>query len=127
MSKFILGPSIDNVVEVAQSPTLDTTPRTGVTFGFPPIIPGGSVKLIFHDGPAEFVKPINVYAFYIPSDQLPTDVTLRTPDWFFLAGHKSGVTSTVGLADNAEFVVSVAGVLPSLTPYLVQTILEYPA
>lgn len=127
---FILGPSLDNVIEPGLSgiAVVQVAGKRGVVFQDPPTKPGGNVyvKLAPPLNPGD-VLPVNVYAFFVQpvaSVPLPAD---RTPDWFFKSGAPSG-SIHVGAADSdGSLLVTVAGAKPSLQPYFVQIVNEYPA
>ena len=129
-SLFILGPSLDNVIEPV--PVTDPTPAVQPgkrSIGFhptTPTVPGGTVNLVLQPPlHPDDVLPINVYAFFHqPVESVPAPAD-RTPDFFFKSGAASG-SIHIGAADAAgNLVVSVPGVKPSLQPYFVQTVLEF--
>src|SRR4051812_47915748 len=98
---FILGPSLDNVIEpgVSGIAVAQVAGRRGVVFGDPPTKPGGNVFLRLTPplNPGD-VLPINVYAFFVqPVAAVPAPAD-RTPDWFFKSGAPSG-SIHVGSAD----------------------------
>lgn len=123
---FILGPSLDNVIEPGTHTigVVQVAGRRGVGFQSPPTRPGGVVllKLSPPMNPGD-VRPLNVYSFFVqPAESVPAAAD-RTPDWFFKSGAPSGFTPVA--ADTVDFEVTVAGVKPSLQPYFVQTVLEF--
>ena len=130
-SVFVLGPSLDNVIEPVPATTTPdaTTPGKRQIAFHPttPTTPGGNVHLVLQPplNPGD-VLPINVYAFFHqPVEEVPA-VADRTPDWFFKSGAKSGSVH-ISTADptTGDFTVPVSGVQPSLKPYFVQTVLEF--
>ena len=129
-SIFVLGPSLDNVIEPFPATVPVTAPAAGKRqIGFDPATPtspGGIVNLILQPPlDPDDVLPINVYAFFVqPIESVPA-IGDRTPNFFFKSGAASG-SIHVGAADaDGKLVVAVAGVKPSLQPYFVQTILEF--
>lgn len=129
---MILGPSLDNVIEPVTVPTVDPTATAGpgrrqISFRDPATVPGGNVQLQVLPplNPGD-VLPLSVYAFFVqPVASVPAAAD-RTPDWFFKSGSPSG-SIHIGAADEAgSFSVAVAGVKPSLDPYFVQVVLEFP-
>jgi hypothetical protein len=128
---MILGPFLDGVIEpipVAADPLAPVTPgRRQVVFAAPPTTPGGNVHLQVLPPLATTDKlPLSVYAFFVqPAESVPAPVD-RTPDWFFKSGSPSG-SIHIGIADaNGNFTIPVTGVKPSLLPYFVQIVLEFP-
>lgn len=128
-SIFVLGPSLDHVIEPGLSgiAVVQVAGKRGVTFQDPPTKPGGKVllKLSPFLNPGD-VSPLNVYAFFVqPVESVPAPAD-RTPEWFLKSGAPSG-SIHVGAADADGLIsLTVAGVKPSLSPYFVQTVLEYP-
>jgi hypothetical protein len=130
-SVMVLGPSLDKVIEPLPdvSPSVAAAPgRRQIAFNDPPTDPGGVVRLkIMPPLHPEDVLPINVYAFFVqPVASVPPQEQ-RTPDWFFKSGSPSGSIHVTAADENGEFEVVAAGVKPSLDPYFVQTVLEFPA
>lgn len=127
---FILGPSLDGVIEPIPvvAPTGMTFPgRRQVAFAAPPTTPGGNVHLTLLPPLLPTDKlPLSVYAFFVqPVETVPAPAD-RAPDWFFKSGAPSG-SIHIGIADaNGNFTIPVAGVKPSLLPYFVQVVLEFP-
>ena len=129
-SIYVLGPSLDNVIEPV--PIVDPTPiaQPGKRqIGFhptTPTVPGGTVNLVLQPPlHSDDVLPINVYAFFHqPVESVPA-LADRTADFFFKSGAPSG-SIHIGAADaDGNLVISVPGVKPSLQPYFVQTVLEF--
>lgn len=129
MSVFVLGPWIDNVLENAPQ-AAPPAGRQSVAFATPTAwAPGGKLflQLQAKANPAD-IEPTNIYAFYIPQDKAPA-VSDRTPNYFFglnPAPPNAFVHSATADA-SGNISLNVPGVLPSLTPYYVQLILEFPA
>lgn len=127
-SVFVLGPSLDYVMEPGLSgiAVVQVAGKRGVVFQSPPTQPGGKVllKLTPYLNPGD-VLPLNIYAFFVqPVSSVPA-LEGRTPDWFLKSGSPSG-SIHVGAADSEGLIsLTVAGVKPSLSPYFVQTVLEY--
>ena len=128
---FVLGPCLDNVIESGSHTigVVQVAGRRGVRFQDTPTRPGGNVLLGLAPplNPGD-VKPLNVYAFFVqPVESVPAPAD-RTPDWFFKSGAPHGFAplnaGTVGEGDT--FTVTVPGVKPSLQPYFVQVVIEYP-
>ena len=130
-SIFILGPSLDNVIEPIPVPTADPTAPSGpgrrqVSFRDPSTAPGGNVNLqILPPLHPDDALPINVYAFFVqPVSGVPAPAD-RTPDWFFRSGAPNS-SLHIGAADaDGAFTIGVPGVEPSLDPYFVQVVLEF--
>lgn len=129
-SVYVLGPSLDNVIEPvpATEPTTTATPGKRQIGFHPttPTTPGGNVHLVLQPplNPGD-VLPINIYAFFHQPVEAVPALADRTPDWFFKSGAASG-SIHIGAADSAgNLSVAVGGVKPSLQPYFVQTILEF--
>jgi hypothetical protein len=128
-SLFILGPSLDHVIEPGLSgiAVVQVAGKRGVAFQAPPTKPGGKVllKLAPYLNPGD-VLPLNIYAFFVqPVESVPA-LADRTPDWFLKSGAPGG-SIHAGAADaNGLISLTVSGVKPSLLPYFVQTVLEYP-
>lgn len=129
---LILGPSLDNVIE----PFPDAIPavaavagKRSIAFDEPATVPGGTVRLTLQPAadPAD-VLPMHVYAIFLqPVESVPAAAD-RTPEWFFKApGALLLATDLTGVDAAGKFTITVPGVKPSLSPYFVQTILEFPA
>lgn len=129
-TKFVLGPFLDNVIDSGLS-TIAVAQVAGlrsVKFHDTPTKPGGRVfvKLQPPLNPGD-VMPVNVYAFFVqPAESVPA-VADRTTDWFFKSGAPSQSIHS-GAADSDGLIsLTVPGVKPSLQPYFVQIVLEYPS
>lgn len=125
-SYFALGPSISNVLETTPVPPPPPGRRT-IAVDDPAWAPGGRVFLKLNDkvNPAD-IDATNVYAFYVPEDQAPTGADL-TYQWFF-KNAPLNASVHAGTADaNGKLAITVPGVTPSLTPYRVQIVIEYPS
>jgi hypothetical protein len=128
-SVFVLGPSLDNVIEpVPIEPTVAAVPgRREISFNDPATTPGGIVRLkILPPLHPDDVLPINVYAFFVQPVATVPPPEIRTPEWFFSSGAPSGSIHVTAADENGAFAINVAGVKPSLDPYFVQTVIEYP-
>lgn len=127
-SIFVLGPSLDSVIEPVEVEPLKKAERgrRQISFRDPATRPGGNVDLqILPPLAPDDLVPINIYAFYVSPVESVPPLAERTPDWFFKSGAPSG-SIHVGAADeNGAFTISVPGVKPSLNPYLVATVLEF--
>lgn len=125
MSVFLLGPSIDNVMET--TPQAPPPPgRQGIGLASPSWAPGGKLffKVLPKVNPAD-TEPLNIYAFYVPQDQAPA-VADRTTNYFFgLTGVPTASVHAATADADGNLSLNVPGVQPSLTPYLVQSIIEY--
>lgn len=126
---FVLGPALDSVIEpIAVEPLKKAEKgQRQISFRDPATRPGGNVDLqILPPLNPDDVLPLNVYAFYVqPAESVPAP-DKRTPDWFFKSGAPSG-SIHVGAADSdGAFTIAVPGVKPSLQPYFVATVLEFP-
>src|SRR5208337_2664624 len=118
-SVFILGPSLDDVIEPMPQVTVPgavTPGRRRIAFAQPPTAPGGNVNLTF--------LPADVYAFFCQPVQGVPPLNQRTPDWFFKNADAHGFPA---IKDDSPFTVTVQGVRPSLQPYFVQTVFEFSA
>lgn len=129
-SIFVLGPSLDNVIEPVPVTVPTPAPVAGKRqIGFhptTPTTPGGNVNLVLQPPlHPDDVLPVNVYAFFHqPVESVPAAAD-RTPDFFFKGGAASG-SIHIGAADAAgNLAIAVPGVKPSLQPYFVQTVLEF--
>lgn len=125
---FVLGPFLDNVIEpLVEGVVPPVAGFRGIAFGEPPTSPGGNVhvKLLPAVSPGD-ANPTNLYAFFVQPVASVPSLADRTADWFFKSGSPSG-SIHVGAADSdGALTIAVAGVAPSLQPYFVQTVLEYP-
>lgn len=128
-SVFILGPSLENVIEPLTDSVVAVPKEIGrrqITFRDPATAPGGIVNLqVLPPLNPDDALPLNIYCFYVqPAESVPAPAD-RTPDWFFKSKSPSGSVH-VGAADaDGAFSITVAGVKPSLQPYFVQTVLEF--
>lgn len=128
-TKFLLGPSLDNVIEPGLSgvAVAQVAGLRSVLFDTVPTKPGGQVFVRLQPplNPGD-VMPVNVYAFFVqPVSSVPA-LADRTTDFFFKSGAPSQSIHS-GAADATGLIsLTVAGVKPSLNPYFVQIILEYP-
>jgi hypothetical protein len=133
MTVFLLGPSSDNVIEtVAQSPP--PPGRQKLDWAGPPAwTPGGNLFLKILPKAADTdIEPLNVYAFYLPQDKVPA-LTDRTTNFFFGLSNQTAIpsfsaeVSAATVHPDGTLNINVPGVVPSLTGYFVQTIIEYPS
>lgn len=127
-SVFLLGPSLDDVIEPMPEVTVPgavTPGRRRIAFAQPPTAPGGNVNLTFLPpvAPGD-AMPVNVYAFFCQPVQNVPAIDQRTPDWFFKNADAHGFTP---IKDESPFTVTAQGVRPSLQPYSVQAVLEFSA
>lgn len=128
-TEFVLGPSLDSVIE----PMPGTVPvptvvagRRGVRFQSVPTSPGGRVNVQFlpSQQPSDAL-PINVYAFFCqPVSNVPPSAS-RTADWFFKSGAPNSSAQSASRDASDNLAVVVPNVTPSLQPYFVQLVLEY--
>lgn len=129
MSVFVLGPSIDNVIENAPQ-AAPPAGRQNVAWSSPTAwAPGGKLFLQLQPKVNDTdIEPTNVYAFYLPQDTVPV-LSDRTPNYFFgLTPAPPNAFVHAATADaSGNIGLNVPGVLPSLTPYFVQVILEFPS
>lgn len=132
-STFVLGPSLDGVIEPIPATVPDAKVaapgRRQVIFDAPPTSPGGNVHLLLEPplNPGD-VLPLNVYAFFCPPSSNVPPPAERTPAWFFeKSGAPNGSIHVASADEDGKFTITVPGVKPSLEPYFVQTILEFPA
>lgn len=129
---FALGPTYDGHIEPfppGTEPGPAPTPgRRQIQFHpSQPTSPGGVANLMFTTAISTAdILPINVYVFFVPLKQAPAPAD-RTPDWYFKSGFPNNSIHSGAADANGMFAVKVANVQPSLDPYHVATILEFPA
>jgi hypothetical protein len=128
-SEFVLGPSLDNVIEPIPGavPVVPAVKgRRQVAFQTPPTLPGGKVFVAFTPAadPAD-VLPVNVYAFFCQPVASVPPPEQRAPDWFFKNGLASTSIHSQAADANGNLSLTVPGVAPSLQPYFVQIVLEF--
>lgn len=122
-SSYALGPSISGVMETSQAVPPPAGKRQVATDD-PAWLPGGRVFLKLVPKADADQEAKNVYAFYVPESSKPTGSDL-TYTWFF-KNCKLNASIPIGSADaNGKLAITVPGVTPSLTPYFVQTVVEY--
>lgn len=128
---MVLGPFLDGVIEPFPDASVAVPAVAGqrqISFRTPATTPGGIVNLqILPPVTPQDIIPLNIYAFFVtPVASVPAPAD-RTPGWFFKSGAPNG-SIHAGSADptTGAFQVVVAGVKPSLDPYFVQTVLEFP-
>lgn len=127
-SIFILGPYLDNVFEpIPPERPVELKGYRQVVFGKPATVPGGLVNCTLLEAKEGEVDPLSVYAFYFQPVKDVPPLETRTPDFFFKSGAPSGTMSIHNIPENGRFTIKVPNVQPSLEPYWVQIILEYPA
>jgi hypothetical protein len=133
MSVFVLGVWIDNVIETAPQAAPPPGRQRIDWAGIPAWTPGGNLFLkILPKQSDSDIEPTNVYAFYLPQDRVPP-LSERTTNFFFGLANQTDIPNFsasvhAATADaNGNLHLNVPGVLPSLTGYFVQTIIEYPA
>lgn len=126
-SVFVLGPWVEATEPFPVTPPPSLVGRKQVVFGKPATVPGGIVNVTVLAGKETDVMPTNIYAFYAqPIADIPSEKDL-TPDFFFKGGYPSGSMHTSGLPENGRLTIKVPNVRPSLDPYRVQLVLEFPA
>lgn len=121
-TEFILGPSIDGVVEPSSPPPVPPG-RVGISFAEPATNPGGVVNFAFNPHVAQDILPVAVYAFFVPAGSEMPDQSALTPEWFFASGHPHVSYSVTESVSGEPVSVTVPGVNPGV--HYVQTILEY--
>ena len=122
---FVLGPHLDSVIEPDRIAPPAPGQRT-IEFRDPATSPGGVVHVTLLPRQEGDAEPVNVYAFFVqPAGSVPPPAE-RTPEFFCRSGAPSG--SIRGVESDADGLldIRVPNVKPSLQPYFVQTILEYP-
>jgi hypothetical protein len=128
---MILGPFLDNVIEPVPSTIVTGPPavdgRRQILFDTPPTTPGGNVHLKIQPplAPTD-VLPLTVYAFFVADPTTVPAIADRTTDWFFKSGAVSASIHIEAALPDGSLLLTVNGVTPSLTPYFVQVIFEFP-
>jgi hypothetical protein len=128
-SVFVLGPSLDDVIEpepVAVPDAPAVPGRRQIVFDTPPPTPGGNVHLrLVPPAHPDDVLPINVYASFVqPVTSVPVPAD-HTPDWSFKSGAPSS-SIHIGAADETG-AFTAARVTPGLRPDFVPNVLEFQA
>jgi len=125
-TRFLLGPSISEVVELPS--TIPTSAIVEVNLDTPAIAPGGKVYVTI-DPTAVGLRPLRVYAIFIPQGQQPVGDARRAEAFMnIMASFMNSVdipstyTDPPGPISNFEIVVP--GVIPGT--YYVQVVCEYP-
>lgn len=128
-SEFVLGPSLDSVIEpvpgaVPVAPAVKG--RRGIVFQSPPTLPGGRVFVAFTPAadPAD-VLPVNVYAMFCQPVSAVPPPEQRTTDWFFKNALASTSIHSQAADASGNLSLTVPGVVPSLSPYFVQIVMEF--
>lgn len=122
VTKFVLGPSIDNVVEPDPVPPPPPPARVSVILATPATGPGGNVYLAI-DESAIGIRPINIYAYFVPIEAKPIGDALVVGTFF----KSSWLNAMISVPDTGPLAspgcITVTGVTPGI--WFVQTILEY--
>ena len=123
MSIYILGPSIESVVEPEGAPVVTAGKRGIVLHATKPTEPGGKINFLLA-GTSTDQRPAAVYGVYVSPPSLVPSGAARTAEWFMAASHPRGsVVVPPAPVEPADLQIVVPGVKPGI--HFVQTVLEY--
>jgi hypothetical protein len=126
MSIYVLGPSIENVVEPAIAPVVKGRQGIGLNLS-KPTEPGGIVNFyLLNPEHPDDLRPVAVYAIYCSPPETVPAAADRTAEWFMNCGQPRGTHSIPPPpVDPGPMSLTVPGVKPGI--HFVQTVLEYSA